>query len=134
MEEPTHRYPCQIAFADTDASGWMHFPAIFRHVEAAEHECLKQRGVLVFDRALGGWPRVSVTCDYKKPLLAGDVVEVRLAIGRIGNASIQWNFEVVDADGQLAVVGSMTNVRVDGSGKPQEISECERKALGCNER
>lgn len=130
MENPLHRYPALIAFADTDASGWMHFPTIFRHVEAAEHECLKSRGVLVFDRALGGWPRVNVTCDYHKPLLAGDAIEVRIGIEKIGGSSIVWVFEVINAQGEVAVSGRMTNVRVDHVGKPQPISESERKALG----
>ena len=130
MEDPHYRYPSQIAFADTDASGWMHFPSVFRHVEAAEHACLRERGVLVFDRALGGWPRVSVSCDFRKPLLSGDEIEVRLAVVAIGRSSIEWAFEVVRADGELAASGRMTNVRVDATGKPQEISDQERQALG----
>lgn len=130
MQAPLHRHPAVVAFADTDASGWMHFPTVFRHVEAAEHECLKARGVLVFDRALGGWPRVNVTCDYHRPLLAGDAIEVFLGIERIGTSSIVWNFEVLNARGELAASGRMTNVRVDATGAPQPISESERKALG----
>jgi len=130
MENPLYRYAALIAFADTDASGWMHFPTIFRHVEAAEHECLKSRGVLVFDRALGGWPRVNVTCDYHKPLLAGDTIEVQLGIEKIGGSSIVWAFEVINAQGEVAASGRMTNVRVDHVGKSQPISESERKALG----
>ena len=130
MQAPIHCYSSVIAFADTDASGWMHFPTIFRHIEAAEHECLKSRGVLVFDRALGGWPRVNVTCDYHKPLLAGDAIEVRLGIEKIGGSSIVWAFEVINAKGEVAVSGRMTNVRVDHVGNSKPISECERKALG----
>ena len=38
MESPLHRYMCEVAFGDTDASGWMHFPNVFRYAEAAEHE------------------------------------------------------------------------------------------------
>jgi len=133
MEAPHYRYPATIAFADTDASGWMHFPTIFRHVEAAEHACLKARGVLVFDRALGGWPRVNVNCDYRKPLLAGDAIEVQLRIAELGTSSIRWEFEVINAAGAVAVSGSMTNVRVDGTGTKQAISEEERKALTTHE-
>lgn len=129
MENPRHRYAALIAFADTDASGWMHFPTIFRHVEAAEHECLKSLGVLVFDRALGGWPRVNVACDYRKPLFAGDAIEVQLGIEKIGASSIVWAFEVINAQGEVAASGRMTNVRVDHVGKSQLISESERKAL-----
>ena len=132
MENPLHRHTSQIAFADTDASGWMHFPNIFRYVEAAEHECLRQREVLVFDRDQGGWPRVSVNSDFKKPLLTGDAIEIQLAISVSGNSSLTWQFEVLREDGELAAHGSMTTVRVDHTGNPQAITPAERKALAAD--
>ena len=129
MQSPVYCHSSEIAFADTDASGWMHFPAIFRYVEAAEHACLKSLGVLVFARDQGGWPRVNVSCDYKRPLLTGDAIEVQLAIAKIGASSLVWDFEVVNADGELAAIGSMTTVRVNSLGQPQPISPAEREAL-----
>ena len=130
MKAPLHRHACEVSFADTDASGWLHFSNIFLHVEAAEHEFLKSRGILVFDRAQGGWPRVRVTCDYQHPLQAGDPIEVLLAITNIGTTSITWDFEILTASGETAANGSMTNVRVDATGKPLAISAAERAALG----
>jgi len=129
METPLHRYACEVAFGDTDASGWMHFPNVFLYAERAEHEFLKSRGILVFDRAHGGWPRVCVTCNYKLPLLTGDRIEVLLAISHIGTASITWNFEILTAAGETAAAGSMTNVRVNATGQPMEIPAEERTAL-----
>ncbi len=129
MDVPLHRHACVVAFGDTDASGWMHFPNIFRYVEAAEHEFLKARGVLVFDRALGGWPRAKVSCDFKRPLLAGDRIEVLLAIARVGASSVNWEFEVLTAAGETAAVGGITTVRVNHEGKPQFISDTERAQL-----
>jgi acyl-CoA thioester hydrolase len=130
MENPHHCHRCEVAFADTDASGWMHFPNVFKYVEAAEHAFLKLRQVLVFDRALGGWPRVKVTCDYKRPLQYGDAIEVQLAITRIGASSLHWDFEVINAAGEIAAFGKLTTVRVDHQGRPQLISEAERQSLG----
>ena len=129
MDAPIHRYQGEIAFADTDASGLMHFPTIFRHIEAAEHACLKERDVLVFDRAEGGWPRVNVNCDYRKQLFAGDTIEVQLRIAKLGESSIVWEYEIFNAKGEVAVSGSMTNVRVDATGTKQPISDEERAAL-----
>ncbi|MEI8038870.1 MAG: acyl-CoA thioesterase [Verrucomicrobiota bacterium] len=130
MDAPLHRHACEVAFGDTDASGWMHFPNVFRYVEAAEHEFLKSRGILVFDRLAGGWPRAKVGCDYKRPLLAGDRIEVLLAIARLGTSSILWDFEILTADGEIAALGSITTVRVNHLGKPQLISDAERALLG----
>ncbi len=129
MEAPLHRHTCEVAFGDTDASGWMHFPNIFRYFEEAEHSFLKSRGILVFDRSLGGWPRVKVSCDFKRPLLCGDRIEVQLAISRIGDSSVTWDFEVHTAGGQLAAFGSVTTVRVNHEGRPQSITAAERSAM-----
>ncbi len=129
MENPIHRHPVEVAFGDTDASGWMHFPNVFKYAEAAEHAFLRSRGVLVFDRTRGGWPRVSVSCDFKRPLLGGDRVEVLLAIASLGTSSVTWDFEIVNALGEIAACGSMTTVRVDQHGKPQILPEAERAAL-----
>ena len=129
MDAPLHRHACEVAFGDTDASGWMHFPNIFRYFEEAEHAFLKSRGILVFDRAQGGWPRVKVSCDYKRPLLTGDRIEVLLAVSRVGASSVTWDFEVLTASGDLAASGSVTTVRVDHEGKPQPISDAERAVL-----
>ena len=129
MDHPLHRQAGEIAFGETDASGWMHFPNVFKYVEAAEHAFLRLRGVLVFDREQGGWPRVKVTCDYKRPFLCGERYEVLLAISRMGVSSVTWDFEMVNGLGEIAASGSMTNVRVDAQGRPREITAEERAAL-----
>jgi len=134
MQSPHFHQSSEVAFGDTDASGWMHFPNIFRYVERAEHAFLRSRGVLVFERGHGGWPRAKVACDYKRPLQTGDAMTVELAITRLGAASITWAFEVLNADGEIAAFGSMTTVRVGEDGRPCEISAEERIALQCAER
>jgi acyl-CoA thioester hydrolase len=129
MENPLHRQTGEIAFGDTDASGWMHFPNIFKYVEAAEHAFLRSRGILVFDREEGGWPRIKVSCEYKRPFRCGDKYEVLLAISGIGGASLSWNFEMVNAAGEIAAFGIMVNVRVEQNGRPKMISASERASL-----
>ena len=129
MDAPLHRHAREVAFGDTDASGWMHFPNIFRYFEEAEHAFLKSRGVLVFDRAQGGWPRVKVSCDYKRPLHTGDRIEVLLGISRFGASSVTWDFEILNAAGETAAFGSVTTVRVNGEGRPQLITDAERAAM-----
>lgn len=129
MDAPLHRYACEVAFGDTDASGWVHFPNIFHYVEAAEHAFLKSRGILVFDRAHGGWPRVKVVCDFSRPLQSGDPIDVLLGISRVGGSSVTWEFEVLNAAGEVAASGSMTTVRVDHLGTSMRIPAAERAAL-----
>jgi acyl-CoA thioester hydrolase len=129
MESPHFRIASEVAFADTDASGWMHFSNIFRHVERAEHAFLLTRGVDVYDFTEIGWPRVHVECDYKLPLLPGDRIVVEIAISKIGNSSITWIFEVIHATKGVVATGNMTTVRIDANGRPCEFAEAERFVL-----
>lgn len=133
MDHPVHRHPREVAFGDTDASGWMHFPQVFLYVEEAEHAFLRSRGLLVFDRTLGGWPRVKVACEYRHPLVTGDRIEVLLAVNRIGTTSVTWDFEIIMGNGRTAALGSMTTVRVDATGRPLPITDAERTALRSGE-
>jgi len=130
MDHPRHRQTLEVAFGDTDASGWVHFPNIFRYVETAEHAYLRSLGIVVFDRAEGGWPRAAVSCDFKRPMMTGDRIEVLLDISRVGGASVTWAFEILGQDGEIAALGSMTTVRVGNEGRPQLLSEEERAKLG----
>lgn len=129
MDAPIYRCISQVAFGDTDASGWLHFPQMFRFIEEAEHAFLKSIGLLVFDRQQGGWPRVHVSCDFKTPLLAGDRIEVLLFLTHIGTSSLTWKFEVNHPSGALAATGQIITVRVDATGKSQPISSDERSSL-----
>lgn len=129
MNAPLYRHFREVAFGDTDAGGWVHFPNILRYVEEAEHAFLKSRGFMVFDRALGGWPRVNVSCNFAKPLKFGDRVEVQLAVVEIGNSSVTWSFELLNEAGECAASGRMTTVRVDEQGRSKQLSDVEREAL-----
>jgi acyl-CoA thioester hydrolase len=130
MLEPLYVHPSQVTFADTDCSGWIHFPKIFRHVEEAEHAWLAAQGIPIISREEGGWPRVHVSCDFKRPLRFGDKIEVQLGIERIGAASVNWVFEVLK-EGEVYAYGKMTTVRVDTEGKPLVIDDATREKLSC---
>ncbi|MES2996852.1 MAG: thioesterase family protein [Verrucomicrobiota bacterium] len=131
MDAPVFRHSNRVTFADTDASGWMHFTKFFRFVEEAEHAFLREVGVPVFDRSQVGWPRVNVACDFLKPLAFGEEVDTRLAILRLGNSSITWGFEIrKTASGEIYARGSMTSVLVDGDGKTRVIPTEYRDVLG----
>lgn len=130
MQDPCHRYGCEVAFADTDASGWVHFSKILIYAEKAEHDFLCKLGLDVFDRSKGGWPRVKVTCEYKRPLVFQEKIEVLLSLDHIGGSSLVWKFEIMKGNGELAARGEMVTVKVNESGEVTGISESETKLLG----
>jgi len=128
MDRPLHRHVCEVPFGDTDASGWVYFPNVFRYVEAAEHVFLCSLVVELYDFAGGGWPRARVECDYLRPLRAGDRLEVLLGLEKLGDSSLHWVFEILKA-GEPAASGRMVTVRVDADGRPRPIDEVVRRAL-----
>ncbi len=128
MENPRHIHRSRISFGDTDCSGWLHFPAIFRHVEEAEHALFREIGLTIIDRESGGWPRVHASCDYKRPLHFGDEIEVQLAVERIGGTSVTWLFEVLK-DGEPAAAGKIVAVRVDATGAAAPVDDRTRALL-----
>lgn len=129
MENIRHRYECEVAFADTDASGWVHFSKILQYPERAEHDFLEQSGLVVFDRAHGGWPRVRVVCDYSMPLTFQDQITVELAVGKVGSGSVKWLFRILKHDGKVAARGEMVTAKVNNQGMPARLEDAERAVL-----
>jgi YbgC/YbaW family acyl-CoA thioester hydrolase len=107
----------------------VHFSKILTYPERAEHDFLRKQGLDVFDRSKGGWPRVKVSCEYKRPLVFEEKIEVLLSLDHIGGTSLVWKFEIVKADGELAARGEMVTVKVGGSGEVTGITEVERNLL-----
>ena len=101
----------KVAFADTDASGRVHFTAILRYIEEAEHAFFAERGMAIMGENFG-WPRVHVDCDYRAPLIFGDEVELRLVVQVVGKTSVKYTF-VARKGELLCAEGSMVIVRVE---------------------
>jgi acyl-CoA thioester hydrolase len=89
------RFRRRVDFCDTDLVGIVHFANFFRYMESAEVEFLRSLGlsVTLFHKNESiGFPRVSVACDYVRPLHFDDVVDIDVTIERIGSKSITYNF------------------------------------------
>lgn len=128
MEKPTYRQLSEVAFSDTDASGWAHFSKILTYVENAEHAFLASIGIPVFSNN-GGWPRVKISCDYRNPLRFQDSFEVQLSLTKIGSSSLNWHFQILKSDTTLVTEGEMVSVKVDSNGTPTAITEAEKSKL-----
>jgi acyl-CoA thioester hydrolase len=96
----------KVEWADTDAAGHHHHGAVLRWVEAAEAVLLERRGVADL---FGRIPRVHYEVDYRSRLWFGQAVQVELAVARVGEKSVRYNFvvrsgDVVAATGNLVIV------------------------------
>jgi YbgC/YbaW family acyl-CoA thioester hydrolase len=81
----------QVEFCETDLAGIVHFSNFFRYMESAEHAFFRSLGLSIVapgsdDRI--GWPRVSVSCDYKRPLRFEDTFEIHLLVNEKRRSSL----------------------------------------------
>jgi acyl-CoA thioester hydrolase len=102
----------RVRFVDTDASGRIHYTALFRYFEAAEVEFLRSVGITYASRQNYGLPRVHAACNYRLPLTYDDLIDVELRVGNIGTTSLRFDF-LVYRDCKIAADGTITAVFMD---------------------
>jgi acyl-CoA thioester hydrolase len=111
MSEP-FRTSRRVEFAETDQAGIAHFSNFFRWMESAEVDFLIARGLNV---SLGwngqklGFPRVSASCDYVRPVTFMDRVDITVSVERVGAKSVTYIFEFSKA-GEPVARGRVTSV------------------------
>ena len=118
----------RLRWADADAAGRLHFPRIFEIIEEAESELV--RGIAwPMDRSMGyDFPRAHVECRFLRVIALDSPFRLRLTVGKLGRTSFRYDFQVFDADNELAIEGTMTVVTLQ-NGKPTEIPPTLRAAL-----
>lgn len=122
---PSFQMSRRVEFHETDMAGLVHFANFFRYMEAAEHTFLRSLGQNIHEgegEGATGWPRVSATCDYRKPLRFGDVLTIRVFVEEVRTRSVRYGFEMlIEEDGPLIAVGSVTAACVSLVGAGGEI-------------
>jgi YbgC/YbaW family acyl-CoA thioester hydrolase len=115
----------RVEFADTDMAGIAHFANFFRWMESAEVDFLRSRGISVAMRWEGqeiGFPRVSASCDFLRPITFPDEIEIAVSVVRVGRKSVTYGFEFFK-DGQLSAKGQISAVccRMHGEERIESI-------------
>jgi YbgC/YbaW family acyl-CoA thioester hydrolase len=103
----------RIRFVDTDASGRIHYTALFRHLEAAEDEFLRSLGFAYSEMESGelSFPRVHVEADYLAALGYDDPVYVTVTVAKVGRSSFTLEFNVyLEETSDVAASGLITVV------------------------
>jgi len=101
-----------LEFYETDLAGIAHFSNFYRWMESAEHAYLRSRGIALHSGGIG-WPRVSATADFKRPIKFGDVVRVSVVVDEIRTRSVRYRFEFrVNEEEAVRARGEMTSVCV----------------------
>jgi acyl-CoA thioester hydrolase len=102
------RYSRQVKFYETDLAGVVHFSNYFRYMEEAEHALWQAAGLTV-DRAGAelGYPRVSATFDYKRPLFFEDAFVILVRVHAQSKKTIKYTFTFTRGDTVIGA-GSLT--------------------------
>jgi YbgC/YbaW family acyl-CoA thioester hydrolase len=108
-------YPRRATFAETDVAGIVHFANFVRYMEEAEHEFLRSLGISVHPGTAGpgavGWPRVSVSCEFRKPLRFEDEFVVEVLVEEVRPRAVVYQHRVWLGEA-LCAVGRVTAVCV----------------------
>jgi len=110
--KPPFRTSRRVEFGDTDMAGIAHFANFFRYMEAAETDFLRSLGLSVSWQQGSerfGFPRVSVACDFKRPVRFEDVLEIAVTVEEVGQKSVRYRFDF-SLGGQKVAVGRITTV------------------------
>ena len=95
----------RVEFRETDAAGIVHYASFFHYMEEAEHALLRHVGLhveMLQDGVMISWPRVSVRCEYQRPIRFDDLIDVSVHISRIGTKSITYQFDITHDDHDIA--------------------------------
>jgi len=111
----------RVPFHDVDSTGRIHFTAMFRYMEIAEHELRRSIG---FPQATSFpdivFPRVRVTCDFRGAIRYDDELTIEARVDRVGRSSwtvafsaritreactkVQKEMSPIVAEGQMTMV------------------------------
>lgn len=111
MSQP-FRITRRVEFGDTDMAGIAHFANFFRWMEVAETDFLEARGLSVAWEDRGqrfGFPRVSVGCDFKRPVRFRDMLDIAVTVEEVGRKSVRYRFDFTHGGAEVAV-GRITAV------------------------
>lgn len=121
----------RVAFSETDAAGIVHFANYFRYFEDAEHALWREAGLSIHPQHSAiGWPRVTASCDYHRPLRFEQEFEIHVAIADISARTIRYEGtisrggeRVASATWKIACVNTLPDGSLKSTNIPADVLE-----------
>jgi YbgC/YbaW family acyl-CoA thioester hydrolase len=94
----------RVLFAETDTAGIVHFSNYFRYFEDAEHALWREAGLSIHppDSAIG-WPRISATCDFRRPLKFEQEFDISVRITEMTKRTVAYGGEITSGGERVAI-------------------------------
>ena len=123
----------RVLFSETDTAGIVHFSNFFRYFEDAEHALWRAAGLSIHSReSTIGWPRVSASCDYHRPLRFEQEFEIDVRISELTKRTITYSGEITRNGERIATATwkiACVNKLPDGTMKSADIPQETAKRL-----
>ena len=105
-------YQRLVHWQDTDLAGIIHYTNYFRYMDEAETEFYRSMGLHKLEDSTAEGvtcPRVSATCDFIRPAVFWDELDVHLRIAKKGRSSIVFEYSFKRGpQGEEVARGSVT--------------------------
>jgi acyl-CoA thioester hydrolase len=104
----------EVRYGDIDAQGHLNNAKFITFMEHARFKYVEQVGLW---RPAQGYENLgqvvaSVSCDYRRPVKLGQVVEVAVRVARLGNKSLEMEYRLT-VDGVEVALGRSVHVAYD---------------------
>lgn len=122
MEGYRHVVPIEVRFRDLDVFGHVNNGVIFTFIETARIRYLVDLGIRL---PHANWNDIAfilahINCDFKKPILYQQTVEVGTRMAEISRSSLKLEHRI-EADGELAAEGYGILVHYDYTTKRSQV-------------
>ena len=105
----------EVRYYETDQMGVVHHSNYIRYFETARTLSMKKAGIPYDEMERRGimMPIVSVSCDYKRPILFGDTIIVTTILEQLPTVKIHYRYEIHNQKGDLLATGTTVLAFID---------------------
>ncbi len=116
-----HVLPIRVYYEDTDFSGAVYHANYLKFCERARSDCLRLLDIHHSElQGTAGFVVRRMVCDFLKPALIDNLLEVETRFGEFGGARMELR-QSVKRSGEALFEAQVTVVLVDGQGKPKRL-------------
>jgi YbgC/YbaW family acyl-CoA thioester hydrolase len=124
----------RLNWGEADPAGTIYAPRAIDFAIQAIEALWKEAAGLTFDELIArhglAAPWVHTSCEFAKPLRAGESFELRISLQRIGRSSLDWSGEATRPDGESLFRLKLVSVIIDAKiGEVRSVPDAIRDAL-----